>query len=432
MSERQRVEEKLQQLNNELETRVEERTAELVTANADLLRAIEEGRRLQEQLRQSQKMESIGTLAGGLAHDFNNLLNIIQGYTLAIMRHSADPEKVIEDVQVIRETVVGGAALVQQLLTVARKTEAKLVPTDINGLLQRLIKLLAETFPKTLTITLDVDPKVPNVKVDANQINHALLNLCVNARDAMPDGGNLLLRTRTLSGAELCGRFREARAERYACISVSDTGLGMEEEIKRRVFEPFFTTKEPGQGTGLGLSVVYGIVSNQDGFIEATSERGRGSAFHIYLPIPKDQAALVDVRQPFEGRKIARRAGYNETILFVEDEVRQLHLMQSFLEGEGFRVLAARDGVEALELHLRHKEEVAVVILDLGLAKLNGWEAFQRMKQINPKVKGILASGHLSRDVESQMAKGGLSGVIQKPYAVEEVLAKIEDAIRGS
>jgi two-component system cell cycle sensor histidine kinase/response regulator CckA len=273
---------------------VENRTAELVTTNADLLRALEEGRRLQDQLRQSQKIESIGTLASGLTHDFNNLLNIIQAYALAIMRHTTDAEKVAEDVKVIRETVRAGADLVQQLLTVARKSDVKSVPTDINGLLQRLTKMLTETFPKTLTITLEFDPKLPNVKVDANQITQVLLNVCINARDAMPLGGSLLLRSQALSGAELCDRFHQANSERYVCISVADTGSGMEEEIKSRIFEPFFTTKEPGEGTGLGLSVAYDIIRNQDGFIEVTSEPGRGSTFHVYLPIPKDQDTFVE------------------------------------------------------------------------------------------------------------------------------------------
>ena len=294
VSERERAEEDLRQLIEELETRAEERTSDLVTANADLSRMLEEGRSLQQQLRQAQKMESIGTLAGGLAHDFINLLNIIQGYASTIIRHPADPERVIEDVQVIRETVKEGAALAQLLLTIARKTAVKFDLTDINLLLQRLTKLLTGTFPERLLISLELDPEVPNVQIDANQINQALLNLCVNARDAMPDGGSLFLRTRTISGAELGRRFHEAKAERYVWISVADTGLGMTEEIKSHVFEPFFTTKEPGQGTGLGLSVVYGIVSNQNGFIDVTSEPGRGSTFHIYLPIPKDQAALVE------------------------------------------------------------------------------------------------------------------------------------------
>ncbi|HXV84910.1 MAG TPA: ATP-binding protein, partial [Candidatus Binatia bacterium] len=294
------AEEDLQRLIEELETRVTKRTAELATANEALSRALQDRRILEEQLRQAQKMESIGILASGLAHDVNNLLNIIQGHACAIITQPADPNKIIEDAQFIREAVDDVAALVQQLLTIARKTEVKLDLTDINALLRRLTKLLTGTFPNRLKISLELDPGVPNVRVDANQINQVLLNLCINARDAMPNGGNLLLRTRSLSGAELCSHFREIKSERYVWISVADTGLGMAEDIKNRIFEPFFTTKEPGNGTGLGLTVVYRIVSNQNGFIDVTSEPGRGSTFHVYLPVPKDQAALIETTIPEE------------------------------------------------------------------------------------------------------------------------------------
>ena len=292
--------EDMQRLIEELETRATKSSAELVTANKTLSRALQDRRILEEQLRQAQKMESIGILAGGLAHDVNNLLNVIQGHACAIMIQPADPNKIMEDAQFIREAVDDVAALVQQLLTIGRKTDVKFDLTDINALLRRLTKLLTGTFPNGLMISLELDPGVPNVKVDAHQINQALLNLCINARDAMADRGNLLLRTRTICGAELVQRFHDAKAERYVWISVADTGLGMTEEIKSRVFEPFFTTKEPGKGTGLGLSVVYSIVSNQNGFIDVTSEPGRGSIFHIYLPVPKDQAALAETTIPEE------------------------------------------------------------------------------------------------------------------------------------
>jgi two-component system cell cycle sensor histidine kinase/response regulator CckA len=230
-------------------------------------------------------MESISTLAGGLVHDFNNLLNVIRGYASAVVQHSDDPARVVELGEVIVRTADQGAALARQLLTIARKGEPKLDPTDLNGLLRGLTKLLSEIFPKSVTIALDLDAKIPNVMADANQINQALLNLCVNARDAMADGGNLLLRTRTISGADLRARFRDVKSERFVWISVTDTGSGMEEEIKSHIFEPFFTTKEPEHGTGLGLSMTHGIVAKQNGFIDVTSEPRRGSTFHIYLPI---------------------------------------------------------------------------------------------------------------------------------------------------
>jgi nitrogen-specific signal transduction histidine kinase len=396
------------------------------------MRTLEERERLQEQLRQSQKMGSIGTLASGLVHDFNNLLNVIRGYASAIMQHPDDPARVVGLGEVIVRTADQGAALARQLLTVARKSEPKLDPTDLNGLLRGLTKLLSEVFPKSVTIALDLDAKIPNVMADANQINQALLNLCVNARDAMADGGNLLLRTRTISGAELRARFRDVKSEQFVWISVADTGSGMEEEIKSHIFEPFFTTKEPEHGTGLGLSMTHGIVAKQNGLIDFTSEPGRGSTFHIYLPIPKEQSALVDEVEPVERKQVGARVRHTETLLFVEDEPRQLQLMQSFLKGEGFTVLTATDGAEAVEVHRRFKDEIAVVILDLGLAKLNGWEAFQIMKKLNPQLKGILASGYLSPDVESQLADGALSGVIPKPYRPTEVLGKINDVIHSA
>jgi signal transduction histidine kinase len=290
----------MQRLIEELEISVTQKTAEVATANKALTRMLEDRKILEEQLRQAQKMESVGILAGELAHDVNNVLNIIQGHACAIMTQPANPRTIIEDAQLIQEAVDDVAALVQQLLMIARKTEVKFDRTDINALLRRLAKLLTGAFPNKIMISLELDPGVPNLQLDANQINQALLNLCINARDAMPDGGTLLLRTRSLSGAELGDRFRENESERYVRISVADTGSGMAEEIKSRVFEPFFTTKEPGKGTGLGLSVVYGIVGNQNGFIDVTSEPGRGSTFHIYLPVPKDQAASVETTIPQE------------------------------------------------------------------------------------------------------------------------------------
>lgn len=428
IGQRERAEDHLQRLNDELERRVTDRTRDLITAIADLTRTHEDRARLQDQLQQSQKMESIGTLAAGLSHDFNNLLNVIQGYASTVMQHPDDPARIVKAGRVISETVAQGAALTRQLLAIARKNEAKLEPTDVNGLLGKLKDLVTETFPKTLTVALDLDAGMPVIMGDANQINQALLNLCVNARDAMPDGGALTLRTRMVSGAELGAGFPGVRAERYICISVVDTGSGMEEEVRSRIFEPFFTTKKPGQGTGLGLSVTYGIVAHQNGFIDVLSEPGRGSTFHIYLPVPQEPVALAAAAA--EKKTGAHRR--TETVLVVEDEARQLQLMQSFLRHQGFMVLTARDGAEAVEVHSRFRDEIAVVVLDLGLAKLNGWEAFQTMKKLSPKLKGILASGYVSAEIEAQVAKGALSGVVKKPYQPREVLAKIEGAIRSA
>jgi two-component system cell cycle sensor histidine kinase/response regulator CckA len=404
--ERTRVEGQLQQLNRDLQARILANSAELTIGNAD-----------------------IGKLAAGIGHDFNNVLNVIRGYAGLIMSHSAEPSSVIDDAEVITATVDQGVVLARQLLAAGRKTEIKLELADINDVLLRTTQSLTPMFSTTTVTAADLDPRVPMIMIDAGLIYQAVLNLCINARDAMPDGGKILWQTRTTSAAVLRQRFPEARAEQYVYISVADTGVGMEADVRSRVFESYFTTKKPGQGTGLGLSLVRDIVSGHGGFIEVTSEPGYGSTFHIYLPIPEDEGGVVAVT--VGPNNIEGRAGPHETVLYVEDEVRLSELMQKLLEREGFRVLTAQDGAEAVEVHARHKDEIAVAILDSGLANLNGWEAFQQMRKVNPKLKGILASGYVSAEAESRVAKGELCGVLQKPYAVEELLATIKRAIHS-
>ncbi len=414
-----------------LAPRTEDNNEELIKRNADLSHALEDSKQLREQLRQSQKLESIGTLAAGLVHDFNNILHIVQGYASALVEHKVAPEKVVKAGRAIVRAVEQGTVLARQLLATAGKSEAKHEPTDVNGLLRPLVDFMTEAFPTTLTIVSELDGEIPNIMADANQINQAVLNLCVNAKDAMAGGGKLTVRTRTIAGMEIRKRFHDAEAERYVSISVADTGSGMEEATRRHIFEPFFTTKAPGKGTGLGLSVTYAIVQSQNGFIDVASEPGRGSTFNIYLPIPKEPAVLAEAAETFAAKEAKTPAGHGETVLFVEDELEQLKLMETFLTDEGFNVLTARDGAEAVEVHRRFRDAIAVVVLDLGLAKLNGWEAFRIMKQMNPKLKGILASGFLSAEVKSQLANGTLSALVPKPYEPRQLLTNIERAIHA-
>ena len=424
---RMKVEEQLQQLNRDLQARIAKSAAQLTQANADRVR----GKDSRRQLRHSEMITNVGTLTVGIAHDFNNVLNVIQAYAALIMSDPAEPSNVVEHAEVIRQSVEEGAALARQLLAVGPRTEAKFDLADINDLLQRTTRSLTPLFPATAVITTDLDPRVPMIMIDAGLIYQTLLNLCINARDAMPDGGNILVQTRTTLGAVLRQRFPEAGAEQYVYISVADTGIGMEPDVRSRVFESYFTTKKPGRGTGLGLSIVHGIVSEHAGFIEVTSEPGCGSTFHIYLPISRDEAAADSTTPPSARNKIVDRPRPRETVLYAEDDARLSGLMQRLLEKEGFTVLTARDGIEAVEVHSRNKDQIGIALLDLRLAKLNGWDAFQRMKKINPKLKGILASGYVSAEVESRLARGELNGVLQKPYFGEQVLAVIERAIQS-
>jgi PAS domain S-box-containing protein len=423
LTEHKRTERELQRLNAELETRVSERTAELVNS-------IEQREKLQEQLLQSQKMESIGTLAAGVAHDFNNLLNVISSYAAVLQKlDGAAGSEVAQSAGIIAETVERGAGLVQQLMTMGRKVDVRFEPIQLNALLGKLETVLKETFPKTIVTSLMLDPALPSIKGNANQINQALLNLCVNARDAIGTSGSIMIRTETVSGGDVRHRFQEAKEARYACISVSDTGCGMDRMSQTRIFEPFFTTKEVTQGTGLGLSVVYGIVTTHSGFIDVESAPGAGTTFRVYLPLPVDkvddaaeQAVLTAPSQP---------AGGGETILFVDDEENQLHLMRRFLESEGYKVSAAKDGAEAVEVFLKNKDTIDLAVLDVRLPKLNGWEAFQRMREARPEIRALFATGLLSPDIEAEITKGNLCGVIMKPYKLENVLQKIAEVLRA-
>ena len=282
ITERKRIEQERHEFSRELEKQVGDRTAELEKANRALVRDMEERQKLEAQFYQSQKLESVGVLAAGVAHDLNNLLNIIQGYA-SVIGPDAPRDEIEESKAAITETTQRGAALVQQLLTLARKTEIKKESVDINTIIERLNGLIKETFPKNIEMTLDLSPILPAILADANQINQVLLNLCVNARDAMPGGGKVLLKTSIVDGEELEVNG-SLHAEEYVSIEITDTGTGMDERIQSKIFEPFFTTKEIGKGTGLGLAVVYGIVKNHNGFVDVTSQPMRGTTFRLYFP----------------------------------------------------------------------------------------------------------------------------------------------------
>jgi two-component system cell cycle sensor histidine kinase/response regulator CckA len=381
-------------------------------------------KRLEQQLVQAQKMEGLGTLAGGIAHDFNNILAIILGYTNKLESSHAKPHEFPGAIKVIKDAVERGAALVQQLLTSARQTEARFSSVDLNALVRELERMLQATFPKTISFHLELEPDLPLVTADKSQVHQVLLNLCVNARDAMPDGGTLSLLTSITPGADLIEMFTGATAENYACLRVRDTGIGMSRQVKSHIFEPFFTTKERGKGTGLGLSVVYGVVNNHRGFVQVESEPGAGTSFIIYLPVKH-----VGAEQLGPDRTGAPRQNIPQTILLVEDEDMLRDLGVSILESEGFRVLPAKDGVEAVALFETHSDEIGLVVCDLGLPRLGGREAFLKMKESRPGVRAIVASGYLEPAIRSEMLKAGVIDTIQKPYDFNDLLAKIRSVI---
>jgi two-component system cell cycle sensor histidine kinase/response regulator CckA len=381
-------------------------------------------KRFEQQLIQTQKMEGLGTLAGGIAHDFNNILSIILGYANKLESSRSKANEVPGLLKGIKETVDRGAALVQQLLTSARQSEARFSSVDLNSLVRELERMFQATFPKTINFNLELENDLPPITADKSQIHQVLLNLCVNARDAMPKGGTLTLATGLTAGAELSEIFSGVTAGNYAYVRVRDTGVGMTRQVKSHIFEPFFSTKERSKGTGLGLSVVYGVVNNHRGFVQVESEPGAGTSFIIYLPVKHVPEERSDGERPS-----APRSAIPQTILLVEDEELLRDLGVSILESEGFHVLPAKDGVEAVALFESHADEIGLVVCDLGLPRLGGREAFLKMKERRPGVRAIVASGYLEPAIRSEMLKAGVLDTIQKPYDFNDLVAKIRSII---
>jgi len=386
---------------------------------------ITDRKRLEEGLRQAQKMESIGTLAGGIAHDFNNILGIILGYVSRLESGKLAPDKFSASFDALRKASRRGADLVRQILTFARKTDILLESVNLNASVTELVKMLSETFPKTMLFSLDLDERLPSIVADAGQVQQLLLNLCVNARDAMPGGGTLAITTRVVEGSTVTTKFSGAENKPYACIDVKDTGTGMDDATRARIFEPFFTTKELGHGTGLGLSVVFGIINSHHGFIDVESAPGRGTTFHCYFPIPPGFKES-DKAETTNGETLP---GGNETILFVEDEGTLRDLVKSSIEECGYTVLTAQDGIEAVNVFTQHKDHIALVLCDMGLPKLGGWDAFKMMRELQPRLNVIFASGFLDPSVKAEMLKGGAKEFVQKPYDPNEIIKRIREVL---
>lgn len=382
-------------------------------------------RELEQQLIQAQKLESLGALAGGIAHDFNNILGIIMGHSTLMDHFKSDPEKLSQSIDAITKATQRGASLVKQLLTFARKTEALFESVNVNDIIGEINKLLQETFPRTIAISTSLQPELPSIIADGNQIHQVLLNLCVNAQDAMPKDGMLSISTSAIEGEPLSSRFPKATARQYVQIEVADTGIGMDEATRQRIFEPFFTTKGPGKGTGLGLSLVFGIMESHNGFIDVRSAPGEGTAFHLYFPVEPHTVELEQVKEePAEAIP-----GGNETILVVEDEEMLRELVRTTLEAKGYRVLTAGDGEEAVETYRRHQGEIHLVLCDMGLPKFSGYEVYQKLKKLNPSIWMALASGYLEPGVKSEILKGGVKDFIQKPYSPSQMLRTIRSVL---
>jgi CHASE2 domain-containing sensor protein/nitrogen-specific signal transduction histidine kinase/CheY-like chemotaxis protein len=385
-------------------------------------RAERERQNLEAKLIQAQKMEAIGTLAGGIAHDFNNILMGVQGYVSLLMMEYAREDPRFLKLKKIEEQVQSAARLTRQLLGFARGGKYEVKPVDVNAIVKNSAEVFGRT-KKQIGISIRCQEDIWPVMGDAGQIEQVLLNMYINSWQAMPNGGDLFLATRNVHlGAPEAGG-RGIRPGAYVKISVTDTGIGMDENTQRRVFEPFFTTKEPGRGTGLGLASAYGIVARHDGLIDVESEPGKGSTFHIYLP-------AAEVAQPERGPEIEKELQRGkETILVVDDEPMNTTVMKEILESLGYRVLCAGSGQEALSIYMIKHKDIDLVILDMIMPGMGGGAAFDAMREINPGVKVILSSGYNLDGETRRILDRGCVGFLQKPFLIHELADKIRDCL---
>ncbi len=385
-----------------------------------------ERKRLERQLIQAQKMQSLGTLAAGVAHDFNNVLSILDG-SLSLLRPNITDEGLHKYITMGEMAVQRGADVAGRLLTFARTEDLKLVPFRLDKVVQELTKVLNHTIDKKIIVDAEIPGDLPFIKGDQGQVYQMLLNMCINSRDALLDPdreetpGRISFSAVKVEGNSLIDKFPEASDQLYVKVSISDNGMGMSDTVRQRIFDPFFTTKPIGKGTGLGLSVVYGMVKSHQGFIEVESSTGVGTTFDIYLP-----ALVVEQTAQPDCSSVAAARG-SETILIVEDEEMMQTILSEMLKSHGYEVLQARDGVEGLTIFNQECDRIGAVILDMGLPRLSGQELFKRMKHMRENVKVIVASGFLEAELRESLYTAGIKAFVQKPYKTKDMLTIIRD-----
>jgi len=381
------------------------------------IRDISEQKKLEAQIQQSQKMEAIGTLAGGIAHDYNNLLMGILGNVSLISLDFDSSHPYYKKLKNIEKYVRSGADLTKQLLGFAKGGKYEVKPVDINDLLEKSSEMFSRT-RKEIRIHRKYQKDIWSVEVDLSQIEQVLLNLYVNAGQAMPGGGSLYLQTENVTLNENYVRHFSAKKGDYVKISVKDTGVGMDENTIKRIFDPFFTTKNRSRGTGLGLASAYGIIKNHGGIINAHSMIGQGSTFDVYLP-----ASPKKIVQKEELNREALKG--SETVLLIDDEDIIIDIGGQILERLGYRTLMARSGEEAIEIYQANKNEINIVILDMIMPDMGGGETYDRLKKINPEIKVLLSSGFSIDGQASEIINRGCNAFIQKPFNVEQLSRKI-------
>ncbi len=383
---------------------------------ACILRDISAHKKLEQQLLQMQKMECIGTLAGGLAHDFNNLLEGILNYAYFIKQDMSVDDAMYKEVETIENIANKGANLIHQLMDFARRGEVILKPVNLNNMVDEVTRLLSRTINKNITINKSLNKNLLPIKGDEGQIQQLILNICLNARDAMPEGGKIKISTRKVFlDDEITEINPWAEAGDYVCLSIADTGCGMDAETQDKIFEPFFTTKQKNNGTGLGLASVYRIMKNHRGHIQVKSQPGQGTGIEVYLPI---------LKRPRE--KTARRF---ETILIVDNEGIVCQRAQAVLMRKGYKVLVATDGQTAADMVKKEGQAIDLVILDLVMPMVNGEQTYKLLKRIRADIRVLLSSHQRLSEHTQKALSRDTAGILQKPYQPSELLQQVEQAL---
>jgi len=388
--------------------------------------AEEELKKLEKHLFQSQKMEAVGTLASGIAHDFNNILQAISGYIQLVLTKGHLDHLSQRYLLEASLAVDRASDLIHRLLTFSRKVKPELKPVDLNQVVDHAVKMLERAIPKMIRIEVRLTEELELVNGDDNQLEQVVMNLGTNARDAMPEGGRLIFHTgNVVLDRESCKDYPETKPGEYVLLEVTDTGCGIDAETVKHIFEPFFTTKSVGEGTGLGLSTVYGIVKGHGGHISCASEKGRGTVFKIYLPVVQ----TYDYKVVEEKRDFEEIRGGTETILLADDERAILEVAREALQESGYNILLAENGEQVLDLYQARGEEIDLVILDLSMPGMGGQRCLKELCRINPKVKVLIASGYSADGQQKLSLDNGAVGFIPKPYRLKDMVRAVREVL---
>jgi len=397
---------------------------EILSIGADVTKL----KQLESELLQAKKLEAIGTLAGGIAHDFNNIVGGMLGYISLLKQQHTESDPHYAILRKIERAAEQTSELVKQLLAFSMRGKFELKPVDMNEIIKNVVRILRRSVSKKIELESDLQMDLPLTEGDSSQLEQVIMNICVNSAQAMPEGGELTLKTTTIDSKDLPkGVIKGAMADRYVVVSITDTGIGMDKFVREHVFDPFFTTKEIGKGTGLGLSTAYGIVRNHRGTIRVQSEVNRGTTFEIYLPAKYEPYQKEEETTTKASETTVQGKG---KILVVDDEDVFREMMRDVLSYLGYEVIASENGKEGIKAYQEHMEEIDLVILDMNMPVMDGKEMFRELKKIDPNVKALLATGFaLDGEVQGLMDEG-IMGFIQKPFMIEDISMAIDALLK--